>query len=119
MDIWMLYKVENLRHLLHYSGARRHHYIIGIYLCVALMEVSRSYAGYIAILRRDMQKLGMDFKALHTVYYIYALVLHTAAPLDVALLVETGQELHDGGDLLAVAAAPMRAFTTRESLARR
>ena len=74
------------------------------------MEVSRSYAGYIAILRRDMQEFGMDFKTLHTVYYIYALVLHTAAPLDVALLVETGQELHDGGDLLAVAGSADEGF---------
>ena len=45
----------------------------------------------------------MDLQSLHTKYHVHALLLHPLAPLDVALLVETGEELHHGCDLLAIA----------------
>ena len=45
----------------------------------------------------------MNLQSFYTEDYVYALFLHTLAPLDVALLVETGKKLYYGSHLFAVA----------------
>ncbi len=45
----------------------------------------------------------MDLQSLHAEDDIYAFLLHALAPLDVALLVEAGEQLHHSCHLLAVA----------------
>ena len=45
----------------------------------------------------------MDFQSFHAEDDVHAFLLHALAPLDIALLVEAGQQFHDGRHLLAVA----------------
>ena len=45
----------------------------------------------------------MNLQSFYTEDHVHAFFLHALAPLDVALLVETGQELYHGSHLLAVA----------------
>ncbi len=96
-------EVEDLSHLIHDLRTCRHHQIVGIYLGISLVEVTRSDAGDIALLRFDIEQFGVNLQSLHTEDDVDAFLLHTLAPLDVALLVESSQELYYGSHLLAVA----------------
>ena len=83
------------------------------------MEVSGSHAGDVALLRLDIEQLGVNLQSFYTEDYVHTLFLHALTPLDVALLVETCQKLYHAVTFLPLRAAVMSAFTTFESLARR
>ena len=67
------------------------------------MEVSGSHAGDVALLRLDIEQLGVNLQSFYTEDYVHAFFLHALAPLDVALLVETCQKFYYGCYFLAVA----------------
>ncbi len=100
---WAVDEVEHLGHLFHDALARRHHEVVGIHLRVALVEVARADAGYVALGGRDEAQLGVNFQSLDTEDDVDALLLHALAPLDVALLVEACHEFHHRRHFLAVA----------------
>ena len=52
----------------------------------------------------------MNLQSFYTEDHVHALFLHALAPLDVALLVETGQKLYHGSHLLAVAGSGDECF---------
>ena len=74
------------------------------------MEVSRSDAGDAAFLRSDIQQFGVYLQSLHAVNHVDAFFLHSLAPFDVALLVESGEQLHHCCYLLAVACGANEGF---------
>ena len=100
---WAVDEIEYLSHLVHQFRTGGHHQIVGIDFGIALVEVSGSHAGDVALLRLDIEQFGVNLQSFNTEDHVYALFLHTLAPLDVALLVEACQKLYHGSHLLAVA----------------
>ena len=96
-------EVEHLSHLIHDFRTCRHQQIVSIDPGISLVEVTRSDAGDIALLGFDIEQFGVNLQSLHAEDDVDAFLLHALAPLDVALLVEAGQEFHHGSYLLAVA----------------
>ena len=96
-------EVEDLSHFINDFGASSHHQIVGVYLGVTLMEVARTNAGYVAFLRLDIEQFRVNLQSFHAKDDVDAFFLHSLAPLDVALLVESGEQLYHGCYLLAVA----------------
>lgn len=96
-------EVEDLCHLVDDLRTGCHHQIVGIDLGVALMEVARSDAGNVAFLGFYVEQFGVDLQSFHAKDDVDAFLLHSLAPLDVALLVESGEQLYHGCYLLAVA----------------
>ena len=67
------------------------------------MEVARSDAGDVAFLGFYVEQFGVDLQSFHAKDDVDAFLLHSLAPLDVALLVESGEQLYHCCYLLAVA----------------
>ena len=103
-------EVEDLSHFINDFGASSHHQIVGVYLGVTLMEVARTDAGYVAFLRLDIEQFRVNLQTLHTEDDVDAFLLHTFAPLDVALLVKSGEQFHYRRHLLAVASRRDESF---------
>ena len=88
---FLIDEVEHLSHFINDFGASCHHQIVGVYLGVTLMEVARSDAGNVAFLRLDIEQFRVNLQTLHTEDDVDAFLLHAFAPLDVALLVKSGE----------------------------
>ena len=67
------------------------------------MEVARTDAGDVPLAAADMHEFGVHLQPLHTEHHVDARILHLFRPVDVRLLIETGQQFDDDGYLLAVA----------------
>ena len=67
------------------------------------MEVAGAHAGYVALGGVDVQQFAVNLESFHAEDYVDSLFLHSLAPLDVALLVESCHQFDHSRNLLAVA----------------
>ena len=100
---WFVDKLKHLFHLPHYLWACCHHHIVGINLCVTLMQVSRSYTSNVAFLACDINQFGVNLQSFHAEHHFHSRFLQSFAPFDIALLVESCEQFDDHGHLFPVA----------------
>ena len=100
---WFIDKLKHLFHLPHYLWPCRHHHIVGINLCVALVQVSCSYTCDVAFLTCDINQFGVNLQSFHTEHHFHSRLLKSFAPFDVAFLVESCEQFDNHGHLFPVA----------------
>ena len=108
------YVAEEERGVLARLSVRRDYVEVGILLAGRLVIVARAEMGDIAELvvfgEHDGDYLGVHFIVLHSVDYRTACLLQYACGVEVVLLVESGAQLYDDSDRLAVFASPLERF---------
>ena len=68
------------------------------------MEIAGTYAYYIrSVFHPDMHDLGMHLQSLYSENHLDSRILHLLGPVDIGLLIETGEKLYHDRHFLAVA----------------